>query len=201
MIDVPSDVRLEIELALRVCLGGVFLLAGVSKLRSPRAFANSVASYDLLPSRVAKVFAIFLIPAELVAGLALTTGWLGHISEALALVVLVLFAIAVSTNLRRHRVIPCGCFGNEEEVISNRTMVRLLLLGVGVLSLAFLSVSGLTPWAYASTDTEFLIESLLLAAALATFTSWLLRAPDVLSAVGIRSVRRDVQLLQGMEDQ
>jgi hypothetical protein len=72
-------------------------------------------------------------------GIALLTGALLRFTLPLALTTLVAFIVAVSINLRRGRSIRCGCFGDDDERISGRSLARLgeMLSGSLILLLAY----------------------------------------------------------------
>lgn len=186
----PADVRSQIELALRICLASVFLVSAAAKLRAPQAFARSVANYGLLPRGSARAVGLLLLPVELLLAAALATGWLGHLSELSAGLLLAMFGGAVSVNLVRGRAIRCGCFGTDE-VISIRTLARLGLLGAGVALLAAVPTSGALAWEHAVTDVGLLSASLSLAAGLVAFSIWVLHAPDVVAVLGRVRIARD----------
>src|SRR5262245_60470507 len=59
---------------LRWILGGVFIVAGASKVLQPAQFATAVANYRLLPHELINLVAITLPAIELAAGLLLVAG-------------------------------------------------------------------------------------------------------------------------------
>jgi len=119
--------------AIRTAIGLVFLASGVSKLRDVGGFVHGVKEYRILPDWLATAFGFSLIPIEMILGLCLVTGWLLRYSLFFGLLLLVSFFIAVGVNIRRHRELPCYCFGtNSVEPISKRTLARIVFLTSGM---------------------------------------------------------------------
>lgn len=114
--------------AIQLALGVVFLLAVVPKLRQPRRFVRTVAGYRLLPKSMTPVAARGLLAAEAALALSLLTGWLTAVAVPLAIATFAVFLAAAGYTLNRGRRIPCGCFGDSGELLSARTVVRLVLL-------------------------------------------------------------------------
>ena len=121
-----------ISWALRLGLGGLFVVTGVLKLMDPSAFATAIANYQLWP-QFASLLAATLPMVEIVAGLALIAapaGWRRPAAAAIALM-LVVFTIAAATALGRGIDISCGCFGAESGRVDVLTIVRDLALLAG----------------------------------------------------------------------
>jgi hypothetical protein len=182
---------------LQLGLGATFLLGVVPKLRRPRAFAQTVRDYGIVPGRGAVVLAPGLVLLESFLAVAFLTGWLADVAVVLASVALVAFAAAVAVNLHRGRIVSCGCFGDPAETISVRTLVRLaLLLGGCVLLIV----------ATASTEAGFVtigslpaggdgalpavVELAGGAAALVAAALWLLSAPELAAVLRLARPRR-----------
>ena len=58
-------------LLVRIVLGLVFIYAGAAKLIDPKAFANVISQYDILPEFLLAPFAMGLPALELIAGIGL----------------------------------------------------------------------------------------------------------------------------------
>jgi len=97
---------------LRVSLGVVFLYAGSISIRSPQEFADTIANYRLLPSIAIAPLALTLPPLEMLVGLFLVIGRPPRMATFSALMLTVVFIIALSSALARGLVIDCGCFGH-----------------------------------------------------------------------------------------
>ena len=111
-------------LALRLIMGGVFILAAWPKLQQPWAmFAMTVDAYGLLPQWAVILVARTLPWAELALALWLISGkWL---------------RFSAASYLKGLQI-DCGCFGGEDP-ISPRTLARdaiLLTLSLALLVLA-----------------------------------------------------------------
>jgi putative oxidoreductase len=122
--------------ALRLGVGGLFVVTGVLKLRDPAAFATDVANYQLFP-RLAALLAATLPAVEIVVGLALLAAprpWRRAAAAAAALMMAV-FTVAAASALVRHIDISCGCFGADSGRIGALTIVRDLVLLAAALAL------------------------------------------------------------------
>jgi uncharacterized membrane protein YphA (DoxX/SURF4 family) len=97
---------------MRLLLGAVFLYAGAIKLRDPQSFADSIATFRLLPEPLINPLALGLPDFELAVGLLLICGWLRRIASLAALCLTGVFAIALTSSLARGLPVDCGCFGS-----------------------------------------------------------------------------------------
>lgn len=101
-------------LGLRLAIGALFLYAGVTKTLSPQAFADSVATFRILPPALINLVALALPPFEvflglmLVVGLRLRAGYLG------AFLLTTMFVLALGQGIARGLSLDCGCFGSGE---------------------------------------------------------------------------------------
>ncbi len=97
--------------AIRIILGGIFIYAGILKMRNPAAFATAIDSFRIVPRACIAPLAILLPPLEMLAG----TLWLiNRATVAAATTILglcVLFALALGTAIARGLPTSCGCFG------------------------------------------------------------------------------------------
>lgn len=117
-------------LAARVVLGLVFLAAAIAKLSDVRAFTEAVAGYELVPRRLVAPLAGLLPYVEAALGLLVILGVaLAGAASALAFL-LSAFAGAVAVNLRRGRVIDCGCGPSKGKKIGWRLLAQDLALVV-----------------------------------------------------------------------
>jgi hypothetical protein len=119
----------ETLLVVQIAIGLVFFLSATGKLLNPARFAAGVAEYRILPESLAFIVGLLVIPLEIFLGISHLSGWLLSFAVPIGLAMLASFMIAVATNLKRGRVLPCYCFGGGEgEMISGLTLVRLVLL-------------------------------------------------------------------------
>ena len=116
-----------IALMLRLYLGGVFLYASTHKINHAGEFAETIASYQLVPFWGVNGVALMLPWTEFFCGLMLVVGMRTRAAAAVIAGMLVLFIVAVSINLLRGAPIDCGCFQALEDPISWHTVVRDLV--------------------------------------------------------------------------
>lgn len=119
---------------LRLGLAGLFVLAGALKLADPRAFAQAVSQYGLVPDGLVPLVALGLPVAEVAAGLGLLFDARGSLGAIL--VMLLAFTGVLGYAILFDLDIDCGCFTTLE--ILARESVRtafardLVLLGAVV---------------------------------------------------------------------
>ncbi|MBI5877944.1 MAG: hypothetical protein HZB53_09850 [Chloroflexi bacterium] len=174
-------------LALQFCLGIVFAISATPKLYRPLAFVQSVVKYEVLPAKVAQAFGLVLIPAEGFLAFSFLTGFGTDIALWLAIVLLGAFLFAVGINLKRGRKVSCGCFGNADEQISPRTLMRLVLLVAAVLLLMALRSTGTvlslpgfdSIWLGDASTIAFLLSEVLLGVSVLLLAAWLLSLPEL----------------------
>ena len=96
----------------RFALAAVFIYGGVIKLFSPKAFAATISSYNLVPEPLLPIVAIGLPLIETIAGLALLFGriWGLHLITGLLAMFVFVLGYGILTDLD----VDCGCFGAEE---------------------------------------------------------------------------------------
>lgn len=121
---------------IQLALGLIFLQSSLGKLRRPTEFLRGVAAYQVLPSFLAAPFGALVIPLELLIAVSFLTGQWSGMATYIGLLLLTSFLIAVAINIRRRRTLPCYCFGAaSEEQISTRSLVRIVLLEAGMLTI------------------------------------------------------------------
>ena len=120
-----------IRLALRIVLGGYFVLASLDKIWDPRMFALRIMEYKLLPDPWPSLMAISLPWFELLAGLGVVTRLLYRGSLAAITGMLLIFMAALGSLIARNLDADCGCFGNGEspEQALVRDVVLLAIAG------------------------------------------------------------------------
>jgi hypothetical protein len=188
---VPSaSLAADMVYALQLTLGVVFLAAAAPKLRHPHAFAGTVAGYGIAPGRLVPALARALIALEAFLAFAFVTGWLMDVAVPLAALALAGFVVAVGLNLRRGREVPCGCFGDPDEQISVRSLIRLgLLLGALCAMVVVSAAAGTQPvtleavLADGGAGLEYLLEVAGLAGFLLLAGLWALSAPELASVL------------------
>jgi peroxiredoxin/uncharacterized membrane protein YphA (DoxX/SURF4 family) len=94
----------------RALLGGVFLVAGLSKLKDRAGSRQSFVDFGL-PLGLAKPFGILLPICEVIVAIGLLPASFAWISAIGALVLLALFILGISVALMQGKKPDCHCFG------------------------------------------------------------------------------------------
>jgi uncharacterized membrane protein YphA (DoxX/SURF4 family) len=136
----PSSSLRAAALVLRVVLGGVFIYAAWTKLRTPwEIFAIGIDSYQILPLWAVRLVAHTLPWFELAVGILLIVGlWLRAAAIATTVLLGVFFGLMVRAYAMGQQI-NCGCFG-PGELISWKTLLRdgsLLAASVALTWMAF----------------------------------------------------------------
>jgi len=137
-----SPVYLKVaEWALRLAIGGAFIYAGWLKAQDPAGFADSVASFAILPSRLISPFALAMPMFEIGAGILLVIGWPRRVG-ALALMSLTgVFCIALVLAIVRGLDVNCGCFGPSVSTTNPWVDLARDLLTIGACGLLYRSAA------------------------------------------------------------
>lgn len=126
-------------LVLRLLLGGVFIYAGIGKIRNPADFAGDIDNYRLLPYVLVTLTAAVLPWVEVICGLLLIFGrWLAGASF-IVIVLNVVFMVAIGSAVARGLDIDCGCFsaaGNASQVGVQRLIEDALFLAAAAIIFA-----------------------------------------------------------------
>lgn len=125
----------ELNLILRLFLGGMFVYAAWDKVLEPSGFAMAVRGYKLIPFSLSNLFALCVSWSELVAGIMLILGIFPRKAAGAIAILLVMFIVAITTTLVRGMVVDCGCFGKEG---GSSTSWLLIVRNVGLLIGAYL---------------------------------------------------------------
>ncbi|PRZ43521.1 putative membrane protein YphA (DoxX/SURF4 family) [Antricoccus suffuscus] len=154
-----------ISTLLRVVMGVVFLIAGVSKLENLAIAELSVKSYELLPNDVASVVGIVLPILEVALAVLLLLGIGIRVTAIVLSLMLVAFIIGIGSLWARGIVAQCGCFGGTLIMtkapsypleIARDSLMLLATIWLVIWPRTFLSIDG---WlARRSTDSDDLNE-------------------------------------------
>lgn len=101
-------------LALRVGVAAIFLYAGITKIGDPQSFADSIATFQMLPPELNNLVALGIPVLEVILALMLLVGWKLRPAAFGILGLTVVFAIALTQALIRGLEVDCGCFGSGE---------------------------------------------------------------------------------------
>jgi len=132
---IRQESRSLVSFILRSILGVVFIYSGVLKILSPLSFADSIASYRIVPSNAINLLASGLPPLEILSGLLLITGFNVRVGILTVSLMLTAFSIALLSVIIRGLSIDCGCFGGSFWIDSNPwfALIRnLVLLCAGI---------------------------------------------------------------------
>src|SRR5271156_1310152 len=133
-------------LAVSVAMAGVFIYAGIDKLRDPLQFADNIAGFAILPAVFINLLALGLPPFEMACGLLLLPPATRRAGALAVAVISVMFFTALASALLRGLTLDCGCFGVGAPSRS-RMWVELGLDAVlfsGALFVYLRSISGLS---------------------------------------------------------
>lgn len=133
-----SGVSGWIAKSIALVIAGVFLIAGISKLKDVKSFEIVVASYGILPDSWVAIGAIALPVLEVVAaiGLIFNRKWALNLIGVMTLG----FILVLSYGIWMGLDVDCGCFGVNDPEHSAFSQLRsalfkdiLLLIAIGYL--------------------------------------------------------------------
>jgi uncharacterized membrane protein YphA (DoxX/SURF4 family) len=124
-VDVASLLPVA-QVAGRLTLGAVFLIAGWAKLRAgPDRFHTALMGYDLLPRRLLPLVARWLPRLEIATAILLFAG-VSAFGAIAAAGLLAVFSVAVALALARGKRSDCGCFGRAVRPLQRTIVARNL---------------------------------------------------------------------------
>ena len=91
-------------------MAGIFLLAGVLKLRSLPGFLVAIEGYRLIPSPLAVWLSIWVPWIEILTSICLISGIWRDVGGVILTALLIVFTAAVISAWARGLDIECGCF-------------------------------------------------------------------------------------------
>jgi len=115
------------ESGICIALGGLFLLAGLAKLRQPYEFLSSVYAYRLVGPSVGVAVAMVLPWVEAIVGIVLLGGVMRGGGLFIAAFLAAGFVLAQGSVIFRGLAVNCGCFGSHSQ-IDEMTLVRTAVL-------------------------------------------------------------------------
>ncbi len=121
-------------LLLRWTVAGIFIYSGFQKIGAPQNFADSIASFAILPDSLINPVALSLPLFEVLLALAVVTGIQRRPALLGIVVLMAVFMVALGSAIARGIVIDCGCFGSEEPSVG--AAWRALLRDIPVLAMA-----------------------------------------------------------------
>jgi uncharacterized membrane protein YphA (DoxX/SURF4 family) len=117
----------------RIAVGLVLLAAALAKVGDPASLATQIRNYHMMPAGPENLFAITLPWIELLAGLALVSGFHARPGACLAVAMMVVFTLAVAQAMARGLDFECGCFGSAD---ATRIGVKKLLENLALMAVA-----------------------------------------------------------------
>lgn len=114
-----------VGLAARVVLGAVLVLAGALKVTSPKASADAVHAYQVLPYDIGTYVGYALPIVEILVGLLIIVGLFTRAGAGFGTVLMVVFIAGISQAWARGISIDCGCFGGGGTVAADQTSYGL----------------------------------------------------------------------------
>ncbi len=126
------------QLALELCVAGVFVTAAVHKARDIAGFRATVQNYRILPEGLLWLSPVMIVAELIIAATLLLGDSSRAIGAALAIATLAIYSLAIAINLLRgRREIDCGCLGpRHRQSLSEWLLVRNgLLLAASILLL------------------------------------------------------------------
>ncbi|MBK4205823.1 hypothetical protein EGI09_18365 [Bacillus subtilis] len=129
---------ISISLVFRLLLANIFISTSFSKIMKFTDFKKTVFTFTKINnSRIILTSSIFVITAELILSLLLffqSTRWIGALGISILLLV---FTILISFNLKKKNIIKCSCGGVlGSSFIGKKTVLRnlsLMLLSFAIL--------------------------------------------------------------------
>ncbi len=103
----------------RVVLGGIFVVAGVSKVGHATLFAAQIAGFRILPQVVIAPMAVALPFLEILLGGYLIVGLFTRTAAWIAVLLLAAFDLAIASAVVRGLTVSCGCFGPSDTTVTS----------------------------------------------------------------------------------
>jgi uncharacterized membrane protein YphA (DoxX/SURF4 family) len=105
-------------LVLRVVIGGIFVVAGASKVGHAALFAAQIAGFRILPEAVIAPLAVMLPFLEILLGGYLIVGLFTRVTAWVAVVLLAVFDLAIASAVVRGMTVSCSCFGPNDATVT-----------------------------------------------------------------------------------
>ena len=102
----------QINLLIRLFIGGLFIFTGISKIVDPALFAKEISFYRMLPDFTINLLAIILPWLEVIVGILFILGIRVKANILLLVGMLLMFNFAVAVAWARGLNINCGCFSD-----------------------------------------------------------------------------------------
>jgi uncharacterized membrane protein YphA (DoxX/SURF4 family) len=134
-------------LVFRIYIGGIFITASMYKINYPGEFAETIASYQIVPFWGVHLTALVMPWTELICGVMLVLGLRTRAAAVVVGSMLAVFSVAIIITLVRGIPIGCGCFTSVDDPLSWKTLIRdLLWLAMTVQVVWFPSALQIEDW-------------------------------------------------------
>lgn len=104
--------------ALRLVIGGIFIVAGASKIGHAELFAAQIAGFRIAPEPLIAPAALVLPFLEVLLGGYLLVGLFTRAAAWAAFVLLATFDAAIASAVVRGMSVSCGCFGPSDATVT-----------------------------------------------------------------------------------
>jgi len=119
-----------LQLTVRFLVGALFLYAAVPDILDTMGFASSIYNYQLFPSSIIGMSAVFVPWLEVLVGLSLVSGVKARGASLLVSLLVVVFITLAAISTIRGLDIDCGCFSGVERTADWLAIIEdLVLLG------------------------------------------------------------------------
>ena len=164
-------------LALRLLLAGVFLTAGIGKLRDLPGSRRAVADFGV-PERAARVVGLLLPLAEIAIAVSLVPAPSARWGALAAAILLAAFIVGIARALSRGEQPDCHCFGQiHSEPAGPLTLARnAALLGCAAVIVVYGSGPAVDAWVNARSTSELVAAGAAICAVAAVAYALSLRA-------------------------
>ncbi len=109
-----SPVLLEwTRVLIRVCLGAIFLYAGILKASASESFALALVPFTIVPESWTPAVAIGIAWTEVLAGILILVPRVHRVGALFILLLALLFIGVLTWALANDIIVSCGCFGND----------------------------------------------------------------------------------------
>ena len=116
---------------IRVILGFIFILSGISKFADLHSFANSIKNIGFTSDSFIPILSISIPVIESLAGVSLLLGLWVRASSSVVIGLLIIFIAAIVPNIANGNEIDCGCFGplSQDKVGTSLLIRDVVMLG------------------------------------------------------------------------
>jgi hypothetical protein len=133
-----------LAMAARTAMAVLFVVSAGTKVLDFSRYQRSVRDFEILSARWSRLAGLCFLAAEIsVVVLVIVGGAFLLPGFVLAILLLVIFAAALETVVRRRLEVDCGCFGGQSEIVSQYDVARNALLAlVAASGVAALAIDG-----------------------------------------------------------